>query len=285
MSRIEKAIEKASQLRGKRLGTTPLVEIGPLKAVQAPVVPVKPTELLRPEDPRLVVNRNPCEEVTEEYRKLKSVVFELTRQGAFHNTLLVTSDLPGAGKTLTALNLALTMANEYDHTVLLVDADLRKPSVHERLGIQAEKGLLHCLTEGYPLEKALVRTGIGKLVVLPAGGTADDPAELLASNRMRDLIAELKARYPDRYVLFDTTPVLPFAEASVLGTMVDGILFVVRERQTRSDHLQEALAMLQGGNLLGVVYNDAAASQNMSHYRIQYGKQKTVMSDKCSDEL
>jgi len=123
MSRIEKAIEKASQLRGKRLGTTPLVEIGPLKAVQAPVVPVKPTELLRPEDPRLVINRNPCEEVTEEYRKLKSVVFELTRQGAFHNTLLVTSDLPGAGKTLTALNLALTMANEYDHTVLLVDAD------------------------------------------------------------------------------------------------------------------------------------------------------------------
>ncbi len=104
-------------------------------------------------------------------------------------------------------------------------------------------------------------------MVLPAGGIADDPAELLSSNRMRDLVAELKARYPDRYVIFDTTPVLPFAEASVLASLVDSVLFVVRERQTRHDHLEEALEMLKDTNLLGIVYNDADVSHKMDHYR------------------
>ena len=271
MSRIEKAIEKANQLRQGAPADKSPVKVTPLPAaatsVQPSAGPLPPAQALQPDHPCLVINRDPAEGVAEEYRKLKSVVFELTRQGAFNNTLLVTSDLPDAGKSLTAVNLALTLANEYDHTVLLVDTDLRKPSVHKYLGISPEKGLLHCLTEDYPLEKALIRTGIGKLVVLPAGGTVADPAELLASNRMRDLIAELKARYPDRYVIFDTTPVLPFAEAAVLGSLVDGILFVVRERQTRSDHLQEALEMLDASNLLGIVYNDADVSRKMSHYR------------------
>lgn len=271
MSRIEKAIEKANQLRQGAPADISPVKVTPLPAAESTIQPPAehlPTgQALQPDHPCLVINRDPGEGIAEEYRKLKSVVFELTRQDGFDNTLLVTSDLPDAGKSLTALNLALTMAKEYDHTVLLVDTDLRKPSVHKYLGIAPEKGLLHCLTEDYPLEKALLRTGIGKLVVLPAGGTVADPAELLASNRMRALVAELKARYPDRYVIFDTTPVLPFAEASVLGSLVDNILFVVRERQTRNDHLQEALGMLKGGNLLGIVYNDADVSHKMDHYR------------------
>lgn len=271
MSRIEKAIEKAARLRKEGTVEPPETKIRPVAAIQqSPTWSAQAVPALNPENPCLVANLDPAEGVAEEYRKLKSVVFELTRQGTFDNTLLVTSDLPEAGKTLTALNLALTLANEYDHTVLLVDADLRKPSVHRYLGIDPEKGLLHCLTEDYPLEKTLIRTGIGKLVVLPAGGIAADPAELLASNRMRDLVVELKARYPDRYVIFDSTPVLPFAEAKVLGSLVDGILFVVRERRTRGDHLREALGMLKDGNLLGIVYNDTDARQKMSHYRYRY---------------
>lgn len=271
MSRIEKAIEKANQLRQDAPADKTPVKIAPLSAAastsQPSGEPIPPDQALQPDHPCLVINRKPGDGVAEEYRKLKSVVFEMTRQDTFDNTLLVTSDLPDAGKSLTSLNLALTMAREYDHTVLLVDTDLRKPSVHKYLGIDPEKGLLHCLTEDYPLEKALIRTGIGKLVVLPAGGTVADPAELLASNKMRDLVAELKARYQDRYVIFDTTPVLPFAEASVLGSLVDKVLLVVRERQTRNDHLKEALEMLKGGNLLGIVYNDADVSHKTDHYR------------------
>ncbi len=278
MSRIEKAIEKATLLRKKGAVTGNKVQAPPAIPA-ANIFPVAPfrtqgvppdVEPLTPDNPLLVINHEPGSGAAEEYRKLKSVVFELTQQGVFRNTLLVTSALPAAGKTLTSLNLALTLANEYDHTVLLVDADLRKPSVHEYLGISPEKGLVHCLTEGYPLEKALIRTGIGKLVLLPAGGAAADPAELLASNRMRTLVAELKARYPDRYVIFDTTPVLPFAEASILGNLVDGILFVVRERKTRPSELQEALEMIKPGNLLGLVYNDTDTCQKLSHYRYHY---------------
>lgn len=277
MSRIEKAIEKANQLREK--GHSPAVLPKAVSPEPTRVVSVAQTQpayepasvqKLSPINPHLVINCDPAEGVAEEYRKLKSVVFELTRQQEFKNTLLVTSDLPECGKSLTALNLALTLAREYDHTVLLVDTDLRKPMIHKYLGIEADKGLVQCLTEDYPLEKALIRTGIGKLVVLPAGGTVDDPAELLASNRMSDLIAELKARYSDRYVIFDSTPLLPFAEAKVLGSLVDGVLFVVRERKTRHDHLREALGMLKPEQLLGIVYNDVDRSQKMSHYRYRY---------------
>jgi protein-tyrosine kinase len=270
MSRIEKAIEKASLLRQESvMETSPVVTRPP--SLLKTSYPIEETDtVLHAENPCLVINRQYSEGATEEYRKLKSVVFELTQERAFDNTLLVTSDLPGAGKTLTALNLALTMAKEYDHTVLLIDADLRKPMVHKYLGFEAEKGLLQYLTESYPLNKSVVKTGIGKLAVLPAGGTAADPAELLGSRKMRDLIAEVKDRYPDRYVIIDTTPVLPFAEASILGSMVDGILFVVRERQTRGDHLKEALAMLKSDNILGLVYNDTDTTQNLNHYRYQY---------------
>lgn len=270
MSRIEKAIEKANQLRqdpvAEKASVKPIV-VPPAPATRSQAATIPSVSPLLPDNPCLIINRDPSEGVAEEYRKLKSIIIEMTQQGSFDNTLLVTSDLPAAGKSLTALNLALTLAREYDHTVLLVDTDLRKPSVHKYLGIAPKKGLLHCLTEDYPLEDALIRTGIGKLVVLPAGGIADDPAELLSSNRMRDLVAELKARYPDRYVIFDTTPILPFAEASVLASLVDGVLFVVRERQTRHDHLEEALEMLKDTNLLGIVYNDADVSHKMDHYR------------------
>ncbi|MEZ4485587.1 MAG: AAA family ATPase [Syntrophotaleaceae bacterium] len=257
MSRIEKAIEKAATLR-KESGSAQVPLPSPSKEAEVVPTPIDravakaventsaavktqtaappeggmssiktamDTASLKPDHPLLIINHEPVSGGAEEYRKLKSVVFELTQQEQFQNTLLVTSTLPDAGKTLTAVNLALTMAKEYDHTVLLVDTDLRSPSVHKYFGIAPEKGLVHCLTENYPLEKALIRTGIGKLVLLPAGGTVADPAELLASNRMRDLVAELKARYVDRYVIFDSTPVLPFAEASTIGQMMDGILF------------------------------------------------------------
>lgn len=271
MSRIEKAIEKANLLRQGEAGPESVSVLRPTEApVKTPPSAVPVVEAIRSSNPLLVINEAAANGVAEEYGKLKSVIFELTRQGSFHNTLLVTSALPAAGKSLTAVNLALTLATGYDHTVLLVDTDLRKPSVHEYLGLTPEKGLVHCLTEDYPLEKALIRTGIGKLVVLPAGGTVADPAELLASNRMRDLVAELKGRYPDRYVIFDTTPVLPFAEAASLGTLVDGILFVVRERKTRADQVKESLEMLASGNMLGLVYNDADTSHRMSQYRYQY---------------
>ncbi|BCR05288.1 polysaccharide biosynthesis protein [Desulfuromonas versatilis] len=270
MSRIDKAIEKAAQLRD----VTPL-PVAPPKV--EPSVRVEPprrgrmerlleVEPLPVDNPFLVASGKALPAVAEEYKKLKSMVIRLTKGKQFKNSLVVTSTVAAEGKSLTALNLATTLAQEYDHTVLLVDADLRKPSIHKLLGLQPQVGLVHCLKGDASLEDALVKTGIGKLVVLPAGGVVSDPVELLSSNRMKQIIKELKARYPERYVIIDTPPVLPFAEAQVLASQADGVLFVIREGCAKASHVKEALETVKGVNLLGVVYNDSSVRQKKGSY-------------------
>lgn len=204
--------------------------------------------------------------VAEEYNKLRSLVVKLTKGETFLNTIMITSTIGEEGKSLTSLNLAIALAREYDHTVLLVDADLRRPSLHKQLGIDSKPGLIQCLKENYPLHKALVKTGFGKLVFLPSGGTLGDPVETLSSNRMKELVAELKNRYPERYVIFDTPPSLPFADAQVLAPTVDSTIFVVRECKAKAKDVEETINSLQGNNLLGVVYNDAKTNARKKHY-------------------
>ena len=195
--------------------------------------------------------------IVEEYNKLRSSVIALTKGETFQNTLLITSTASEEGKSITALNLAISLAKEQDHTVLLVDADLRRPTLHKLLGIQPEVGLIDCLKDELPLEKALIKTGIGKLVVLPAGKPTEDPIDLLSSNRMKAILKELKDRYPERYVIFDTSPAHPFADARILGSLVDAILMVVREGKADKADLFKTLDDFKDRNLLGIVYNDA----------------------------
>lgn len=195
--------------------------------------------------------------VAEEYDKLRSALLALTQGSEFLNTLLVTSCASEEGKSLTILNLAISLAREQDHTVLLVDTDLRRPSLHRYLGIKPEFGLVHCLRDGVPLEKALIKTGLGKLVVLPAGEALRDPLDLLSSNKMRNIVRELKERYSERYVLFDTPPAMPFSDASVLAGMTDASLIVVREGKASTEDVHKIIDSFKPHNLLGAVYNDA----------------------------
>lgn len=204
--------------------------------------------------------------VAEEYNKLRSLIVKLTKGETFLNTIMITSTIGEEGKSLTSLNLAIALAREYDHTVLLVDADLRRPSLHKQLGIDAKPGLIQCLKENLPLHKALIKTGLGKLVFLPSGGTLGDPVEILASNRMKELVAELKNRYPERYVIFDTPPALPFADAPVLAPTVDSTIFVVREGKAKTEDIRKTINALNGANLLGVVYNDTKTTARKKHY-------------------
>ena len=196
-------------------------------------------------------------EIVEEYNKLRSTVIALTTGEAFSNTLMITSTVSEEGKTMTAINLAISLAKEHDHTVLLVDTDFRRPSVHKYLGVEPKVGLVHCLRDNLPIEKALIKTGIGKLVVLPAGEPVRDPVELLSSNRMKEVILELKQRYAERYVIFDTPPAMPFADAGVIAASIDAILYVVREGKAKRQDILSTLAELKAHNLLGVVFNDA----------------------------
>lgn len=282
MSRIEDAMNKAALLREGAL-RPPVMQVEPLGAPGAAVTRPGPAvakirdlgralqaELLRIDDPVLVGAQLGQHPVAEEYKKLKSLVLQRTRGESLLNTLLISSCLSEEGKSTTALNLALAMARDYDHTVLLVDCDLRRPSLHKSFNIQPESGLIQCLRDNLPLERALVKTGHGKLVFLPAGGVADDPSELLASDRMRQLVEEMKQRYPDRYVIFDTPPALMFADSQVLARLVDSLLFVVREGKTKPALIKETLAGFHNVKMLGVVYNDARLLDRNRKYHYDY---------------
>ena len=266
MSRIEEALEKAKSLRGEAKSSETIER----------VVHVPTSELLKTniEDitasPYLVALSDPHSPITEEYRKLKSKLVQLTQMGGFQNTLMITSAMAGEGKSITSLNLAITMAQEYDHTVLLVDADLRKPTLHKYLGIKPLLGLSDVLTKGVDVGDVLVQTGIGKLVFLPSGGSLANPVELFLSKKMKDLIHELKHRYADRYIIFDTPPILPFAEVQSIATIMDGVVFVVREGHAPLNAIKEAMSLLKNTKMFGVVYNDAQVSRDRQNYYYNY---------------
>jgi len=277
MSRIEEAIRKAASRRKSPIekATESPVQKPPVTRLDDSssfadrvsallnVVPLKITNLM------LATAREEKTAVVEEYNKLRSTVIALTKGEKFLNTVMVTSSVSEEGKSMTALNLAISLAKEHNHTVLLVDTDLRRPSVHKYLDINPEVGLVHCLRDNLPIEKALIKTGVGNLVVLPAGEAVKDPVDMLSSDRMREIVAELKQRYPERYVIFDTPPALPFADAGILAGIVDAFLFVVRERKAKSEDVIKTLEDLKGHNLLGIVYNDAHVflkSQSYDYY-------------------
>ena len=208
----------------------------------------------------------------EEYRKLKSILSAYVQKDRFNNVIMVTSSVSGEGKSLTSLNLAITLAQELDHTVLLVDADLRKPSIQEYLGLKHSKGLSDHLTAGIPLNDLMIKTGIGRLTLLPAGTPLKNPVELFSSLKMREFISDIKNRYHDRFIIIDTPPVLPFAESRSLSKIVDGVVFVIREGQSTPDNISEAMKSLDETKMVGAVYNAATmASLNGRYHSYYYG--------------
>jgi capsular exopolysaccharide synthesis family protein len=181
------------------------------------------------------------------------------------NTLAITSPALGDGKSLTAINLAISLARELHHTVLLVDLDLRNPTVHTYLGITPEHGIDDFLVRGVPLSEVLLHPGIDRLVVLPVRAPIKNSSEVLASPRMGALVDELKTRYRSRFVLFDLPPVLAADDALSFAPHVDCVLLVAREGKTTRDELQHALELLKDVSVLGTVLN-AAAGRVSTYY-------------------
>ncbi|GAM10600.1 tyrosine-protein kinase YwqD [Geobacter sp. OR-1] len=275
MSRIEKALEKASQLRQRMPDVQPEpVEFPPSTSnVQASSEYPLQTVVTEISNPLLVSITDSSSPISEEYRKLKSLLVATAKERDFANVIMVTSAIAGEGKSITALNLALSLAQEMDHTVLLIDADLRKPSINNYLGINGDIGLAEVLEDRSDLPSALKHTGVGKLVVLPAGRVTLNPVELFTSQRMVKLIQEIKHRYPDRFVVIDTPPILPFAETRTISRLVDGVIFVVKERLASQSSIAEAIEALEGAKKIGIVYNEAeisVADDRYGHYYNRY---------------
>jgi non-specific protein-tyrosine kinase len=170
-------------------------------------------------------------------------------------TIMVTSVSPGEGKTVTAINLAATFAREYSQTVLLVDADLRRQSIHRYLGYQSQLGLLDVLEGRAAMKDIIVWPGIDKFTIISGGGVVADSSEIMGSPRMQELVMELKTRYDDRYVIFDVPPVMGGADALAFAPLVDCIILVVGTGITRQQELTKALEMLPREKIAGFVLN------------------------------
>ncbi len=183
------------------------------------------------------------------------------------NLIMVTSALPGEGKTFTSANLAMSMAMELDRTVLLVDADVAKPSVTRLFGIQAEKGLVDVLVDpSLQLPDVLLRTDVPKLTLLPAGSRVHHSTEILASDAMRRLAQELSQRYADRVVIFDTPPLLAASQASVLARLMGQIVLVVEADRTPQHIVQDALSHLDSTEVVGLVLNKTSQRRATDYY-------------------
>jgi len=169
---------------------------------------------------------------------------------------MVTSPLANEGKTFCTINLAISMAMEMERTVLLVDADVAKPSVPAVLGIKVEKGLMDVLfQEGADLSDVLCRTNIDKLTLLPAGKGRHHATEMLASDTMGAMLQEMAERYNDRIIIFDSPPLLAASEASVLATRMGQIVMVVEAGKTTEAALKESLNRIESCRNVGLLLN------------------------------
>lgn len=176
--------------------------------------------------------------------------------------VMVTSALPGEGKSFCAINLALSIAAERDHKVLLVDADVARPSLPRELGIEADRGLMdYLIDDSADLSNLILETNVEKLSLLPAGRTDAHATELLASDAMSRLLDQLSTRFPDTLIVFDSPPLLPTTEARVLATHMGQILVVVEAGQSPRESVDAALEMVSGCEVVGLVLNKARNAQ------------------------
>lgn len=166
--------------------------------------------------------------------------------------------MEGEGKTFCAINLAMSIATEKDHTALLVDADVARPSILKMLGIHADIGIMDVLRdESIDIADAIVHTNVPSLSIIPAGKGDRYTTELLASQGMAAIVAELAKRYPDRIVIFDSPPLLATTEAQVLAMHMGQVVVVVEAERTTQNQLNEALRLLDGCPNASLLYNKA----------------------------
>ena len=271
MERIRRALAQAEQDRSRQKKVAPLPQerSDPAPAVistpvpdpaNAPVSEVRFQRTRIVNVPEDVLERNrlvaalPGHELTDVYRILRTRVLQTMNSNRW-NSLAVTSPATGAGKTLTAINLAISLAREVNRTVLLADFDLRNPSIHTYFGCEPEFDLSDYLSHDVPLEEILFSPSIERLVILPGGERIQNSSEMLRSPKMVALVEELKSRYDDRLVIFDLPPVLAIDDALAFTPYTDAMLMVAENGATRREDLENALQLLKGAPIVGTVLN------------------------------
>lgn len=264
MERIRKALERAGQdrmtstdvFRQTQTGVFSDLSTG-VRYTMTKVVEVPPATLLE----NRVIAALPEHKFKDAYRMLRTRVLQTMRNNGW-TSVAVTGPASGCGKTLTAINLAISLAMEVTHTVLLVDLDLRKPTVHKYFGYEPDLGLSDYLTSDVPLHKLLFSPGIDRLVVLPGRSALPNSAEMLRSPRMVSLVNELKTRYPDRLIVFDLPPILAADDALAFSPYTDCFLMVAESGGTKKEDLQKAFEILKNTPLVGTVLNKSESPKS-----------------------
>jgi len=218
--------------------------------IETKVVELNPDVL---ESNRVLSGKEPAE-VMQAYKMLRTQVLQKLKFNQW-NSLAIVSPREGNGKTLTAINLAISLAQEVKHSVLLVDLDLKDPSVADYMGITLELGITDYLLRDEPIRNILLNPGLERLVVLGGHENLSHSSEALGSPKLINLVEELKQRYPNRIVIFDLPPLLLSDDAVAFSPYVDAMLMVVEEGQTTSDDLERCAEMLGDKPLLGSVLN------------------------------
>jgi protein-tyrosine kinase len=269
MSKIFEALENAERQKGRGLKKGFSLALEPKEEKKFPLAPEpkeermeRPKVVQRPIRPGRMGSDHPLVSLfqpgslgAEQFRKLRTHVLRLNVSDP-PKTIMVTSATEGEGKTFVAANLAAGIAHDLHFHALLVDCDLRNPSLSYWFGVQNGHGLSDYLVGRAQLSELLKKTEMEKLTLLTGGSAQAKPAELIGSRRMEALVNELKSRYADRYIILDATPLLATTEPEVMARLVDGILIVVRAGVTPRETLKQAIASLDPKKILGFVLND-----------------------------
>lgn len=219
---------------------------------------------------------SPRTHIADQYRVIKRPLI-LNAKGTgpaalnHGNLIMVTSSLVGEGKSFTSINLAMSIAMEVDNTVMLVDADVARPSVLRMLGLPEGPGLLDLLEGEMEMSDVLLKTNIDKLTILPSGTPHPQATELLASNSMKLLLDDIAHRYSDRIIIFDSPPLLLTTEARVLATLMGQVVMVVQAEKTLQADVQHALSTIKACSHISLMLNKARASADGAGASYGYG--------------
>ncbi len=259
MERIKQALEKARQerhIRQESSPATPDPQFPPADGNSPETTQAVSIDMALLREKRIIAGMPPSA-FTDAYNLMRTRILQSFKENGW-NTLGITSPGVSAGTSLTAINLAISIAREVDYTVLLVDANLRHPWMLEHLGLAHRKGLSDYLTGDISVTDLMFRLdNVDHLVVLPGGRPLSNSAEMLNSPKMIRLAEELKSRYRSRIIIYDLPPVLTSSDTLAFVPNVDAALIVVEEGATQKQELEQAIELLSITNIVGTILNKA----------------------------
>jgi capsular exopolysaccharide synthesis family protein len=273
MSRVYRALEKAEREKEKTTGVAPSLPVFKEETIPRPektIPKVPPRQVEKPELPPKgvlpVFIPSPESFAAEQFRKIRTQIFHWSSKPSL--SIMITSTIPDEGKTTVSVNLAAVISQEIQKKVILIDADLRKPSIFLREG-QKHRGLSDYLSDQTPLPDIVLKSETENLWIIQAGQSSPRASELIGSRKMRDLFSTLRemAEFGEEtYIIVDSTPILATTEPVLLSKFVDGVILVVRADHAPKESVRRAFQSIDRQKIIGVVFNQKDLNPSSSYY-------------------